>query len=167
MRLNWSKNVREERDSPWQLILPSMNSTYCVYLHLAIWLEVFIDFYPHASLTPFLFGFSTDIRDPEGGKLSKGIISDILGGHIFKVRNQQVANGVGHGPLGTHSIRKLASTHCRRSGATKDERDIRGRWKGKARVADVYDDVELPWPDIKVASMLCVGGLVDMCLEMK
>ena len=24
-RLNWSKNVREERDAPWQLMLPSMN----------------------------------------------------------------------------------------------------------------------------------------------
>ena len=158
VRLNWSKNVREERDSPWQILLPSMNPLYCVYLNLAIWLEIFLELYPHGNLTPFLFGFSTDTRDPEGATLSKKVASDVLGGKIFKERNKEVALGVGHGPLGTHSIRKLASTHSRRSGATKDERDIRGRWKGKARVADVYDDVELPWPDIKVASMLCPGG---------
>ena len=132
VRLNWSKNVREERDSPWQLLLPSMNPQYCAYLHLAIWLEVFIEFYPHATLTPFLFGFSTDIRDPQGGKLSKDIICSILGGRIFKEVNEQVANGIGHGPLGTHSIRKMASTHCRKAGATKDEKDYRGRWKGKS-----------------------------------
>ena len=160
VRLNWSKNVREERDAPWQLMLPSLNSLYCIYLNLALWLEVFIDFYPHANLTPFLFGFSTDTSDPKGAKLSKKIIMDIMGGKIFKAGNvlSAASNGGGHGPLGTHSIRKMASTHVRRSGAGKDERDIRGRWKGKTRVADVYDDVELPWPDVKMASMLCVGG---------
>ena len=38
VRLNWSKNVREERDSPWQIMLPSMNHLYYVYLNLALWL---------------------------------------------------------------------------------------------------------------------------------
>ena len=36
VRLSWSKNVHEERDSPWQIMLPSMNSLYYVYLNLAI-----------------------------------------------------------------------------------------------------------------------------------
>jgi len=54
------------------------------------------------------------------------------------------------GALRTHSVRKLSSTHSRRSRALKDERDIRGRWKGKTRVGDEYDDVELPWTGIKV-----------------
>ena len=40
----------------------------------------------------------------------------------------------------------------------KDEKDIRGRWKGTGRVSDVYDDVELPLPDAKVAEKLCGGG---------
>ena len=165
IRLNWSKNVHEERDAPWQLMLPSINSVYCVYLHLALWLEVLIEYYPHGNLTPFLFGFSTDTSDPKGAELSKGIMQDILGGHVFKAANIANANGSGHGPLGTHSVRKLASTHSRRSGATKDERDIRGRWKNKKRVADVYDDIELPWPDIKVASMLYIGGPCRYRLE--
>jgi len=158
-RLNWSKNVREERDAPWQLMLPSMNSIYCVYISLALWLEVFISKCPHAILTPYLFGFSQDCREEHGANLSKGIIQNILGGTIFKETNELVGTGVGsHGPIGTHSVRKFASTHSRKCGGTKDDRDIRGRWKGKARVGDRYDDVELPWPDVKVASMLCIGG---------
>ena len=158
-RLNWSKNVREERDAPWQLMLPSMNPIYCVYISMAIWLEVFIGKYPHAELTPYLFGFSTDTREQYGAELSKAMIQTILGGTIFKRTNALVGNGVGaHGPLGTHSVRKMASTHSQKCGGTKDDRDTRGRWKGKARVGDRYDDVELPWPDVKVASMLCIGG---------
>lgn len=60
--------------------------------------------------------------------------------------------------LGSHSIRKYAATFARRCGVTKDEKDIRGRWKGAGRVSDVYDDVELPYPDAKVAEKLCGGG---------
>jgi Transcriptional activator of glycolytic enzymes len=44
------------------------------------------------------------------------------------------------------------------AGVSKDEKDIRGRWKGKGRVSDVYDDVELPYPDCKVAEKLAMGG---------
>ena len=91
VQLNWSKNVQEERDAPWQIMLPSMNPAYFLYIHLAIWLEVFIALYMHASLTPFLFGFSTDFCDPEGGQLSKAITSKILRGKILCERNQQVA----------------------------------------------------------------------------
>jgi hypothetical protein len=36
-------------------------------------------------------------------------------------------------------------------------KDLRGRWR-KGRVSDVYDDIELPFPDAKVAGKLCVGG---------
>jgi hypothetical protein len=60
--------------------------------------------------------------------------------------------------LGSHSIRKFAATHARRSGCSKDDKDIRGRWKSKARVSDVYEDTELPYPDAKVAEKLCLGG---------
>jgi hypothetical protein len=33
-----------------------------------------------------------------------------------------------------------------------------GRWKARARVSDVYDDIDLPFPDVKVAGKLCLGG---------
>ena len=66
------------------------------------------------------------------------------------------ASGPSH--LGSHSIRKFAATHARKCGCTHDEKDIRGRWKTCKRVSDVYDDVELPYPDAKVAKKLCIGG---------
>ena len=136
VRLSWWKNVREERDSPWQIMLPSMNHLYYVYLNLALWLEVFLDFYTHTDLTPFLFGFSSDLRDPAGENLSKGIASDVIENKLFKAANNE-QGGPSGGLLGTYSNRKLDSTHTRRSCATKDERDIHGRWKVKTRVAEV------------------------------
>ena len=157
-RLNWSKNVGEERDAPWQLVMGSMNMAYCIYCTLSLWLEIFIGKYPHALLTPFVFGFSQDVTEKGGAQASKNMCQDIFGGHIFKEGNRAIIASGSSGALGTHSVRKLSSTHARRSGASKDDRDIRGRWKGKTRVGDRYDDVELPWPDIKVAQMLCMGG---------
>ena len=38
-RLRWSKNVRERRDCPPQIMLGSMNPVYCVMLSIAIFLE--------------------------------------------------------------------------------------------------------------------------------
>jgi hypothetical protein len=62
--------------------------------------------------------------------------------------------------LGTHSYRKKGSTHARKNGIGKDDRDLRGRRRGHKRVVDVYDDTELPWVDTKVAVTLCIGGPV-------
>jgi hypothetical protein len=61
------------------------------------------------------------------------------------------------GPVGTHSIRKYASTHARKNGCSKDEKDIHGRWMKGKRISDVYDDIELLFPDAKVAGKLCIG----------
>jgi hypothetical protein len=62
------------------------------------------------------------------------------------------------GPVGSHSVRKWASTHARKNGCGKAEKDIRGRWKKGRRISDVYDDIDLPNPDAKVAGRLCIGG---------
>ena len=40
-RMCWSKNVLEERDTPDQILLGSMNVQYCILLALGIYLEVF------------------------------------------------------------------------------------------------------------------------------
>jgi hypothetical protein len=54
-------------------------------------------------------------------------------------------------------VRKFGSTHARKCRCTKDEKYLRGRWK-KGRVSDVYNEIELPFPDAKVAGKLCIGG---------
>ena len=146
-RLNWSKNVEDERDAPWQIVLGAMNPVYCVLCRLGLWLETNLTNNPFAMASPYVFAFSEDITVPKGGQKAKDIAQVIFGQKVFP-GPQFVDNE--NGPLGSHSIRKYAATHARRCGVTMDEKDIRGRWKGKGRVSDVYDDVELPYPDAKV-----------------
>ena len=81
-RLNWLKNMGEERDAPWQLMMHSMNMDYCVYCSLSLWLKVFISKYPHALLIPFIFGFSQDITEKRGVNALKTICQDIFRGQI-------------------------------------------------------------------------------------
>lgn len=63
-KLDWSKNVLEERDAPWQAVLASGDHVYCVHLSLALWLELYCESSPTAPLTPYLFAFSEDTAIP-------------------------------------------------------------------------------------------------------
>jgi hypothetical protein len=153
VRLNWSKNVMEERDAPFQAVVASKDHTYCVHPVLAMWLEVYMENNPTALLTPYLFAFSDDTSVPDGGEKAKAMVQQVFNSAIF---NRPEFYETGN--LGSHSVRKYASTHSRKCGASKDEKDLRGRWKTSGRVSDVYDDIELPYPDAKVAGLLCIGG---------
>jgi hypothetical protein len=77
VRLNWSKNVNDERDAPFQLVLGSMNHVYCVLWSLGLWLELNLKVYPPAMESPYLFCFCDDFRIPEGGQKAKSIQSFI------------------------------------------------------------------------------------------
>jgi Transcriptional activator of glycolytic enzymes len=157
-RLNWSKNVSEERDAPWQVVLGSMDTAFCVLVSLSLWMEVNLRSNPNALLSPYLFNFCDDNSIPAGGQKSKET-AQIMFHKVFKMEEFNNAAVIGaDNMLGSHSIRKFAATHARRSGCSKDDKDIRGRWKSKARVSDVYEDTELPFPDAKVAEKLCIGG---------
>ena len=126
---------------------------FCVILSLGLWLEMNLRENVSAGLSPYVFSFSDDVGLASGNLKAKEIARTIFGQKIFKLEELSQI-----GMLGSHSIRKFAATHARRCGVTKDEKDIRGRWKGKGRVSDVYDDVELPYPDCKVAEKLAMGG---------
>ena len=61
VKLGWSKNVHEERDAPFQILLGAMNPSYCVLLSFAIFLEYW--FATHLGLTPncpFVFGLDKE-----------------------------------------------------------------------------------------------------------
>ena len=61
--------------------------------------------------------------------------------------------------IGTHSCRKYPATYARGCGATNDDVEILGRWKGgRNRVVNTYVDVKQEHIDAKVAGILCVGG---------
>ena len=140
-RLSWTKNVTEERDAPWQIVLGSADPAFDVLTTLGLWLEMHFRWNPNVA----------------GGVKSKNMARAAFTS-IFKME-EFAAGGAAPVGLGSHSIRKFAVTrHSRRSGCSKDERSLRGRWKSRRHVADVYEDTELPYPDAKVAELLCIGG---------
>jgi hypothetical protein len=76
---------------------------------------------------------------------------------IFKMQ-EFAAGGAVPEDLGSHSIRKFVVPHSGHSGCSKDEINLRGQWKSKCHLADVYEDTELPYPDAKVIKILRIGG---------
>jgi len=93
-RLNWSKNVQEERDSTQKLMLGSMEPIYCVLISLVLWLEFIIESNPVAEHT----------RIPEGGHSSMRNIEKKTK-EIFEAMGFSLVEG----PLGTHSVRKFGA----------------------------------------------------------
>ena len=59
------------------------------------------------------------------------------------------------GQVGTHSVRKGSATFASRSGCHKDWINQRGRWRGGKQQVDTYIDSYQPYPDARVASVLC------------
>jgi hypothetical protein len=55
---------------------------------------------------------------------------------VLRVVLRELELDLEEGEVGTHSIRKCASTHVRGNGVSKDDKDTRGRWKAAARVSD-------------------------------
>jgi hypothetical protein len=150
-KLTWSKNVHEQRGTPWQSLLGSLETGFCVLVNLGLWLEVFLSTTAGAHLSPYVFSFSNDNNIPAGGNKSKQKASNIFHG-IF------ADDFFGDGNLGSHSIRKFAATHCRNNGMSTDDVNVRGRWK-RSGVSDRYMDPNLPYVDIKACFSLCQGGM--------
>jgi hypothetical protein len=129
---------------------------FCVLTILALWLEMHFRLNPNALLLPYVFSFTDDTTVPAGGKESKEIASSAFT-RIFNME-EFADGGIVPDGLGSHSIQKFVSTHARRLGCTRDDKDFCGRWKSRSCVSDVYDDTGLSYPDAKVAGMLCIDG---------
>ena len=59
--MNWSKNVREERNCPDQFLLGSWDAVWCFLLGQAIYLEIYLFEFPTAN---YLFTESMDRKAP-------------------------------------------------------------------------------------------------------
>ena len=158
-RITWSKNVKDNTNSPTQILLPDMDPTTCVYLNLALWLEEWLEF-GNGDLSPWLFiegrtnqTSPTSEMDREAD-LGKARYSRALKSAIDNRAFHQAADE----KLGSHSIRKAAATKCRENGCPKDDLDYRARWSSK-RMQDAYVDSQLSWPDVNCASRLCFKGV--------
>ena len=62
-RLNWSKNVNDNRDAPWQVVLGSMDPV--------LWLEMNLRENVSAGLSPYVFSFLDNVGLPTGGLKAK------------------------------------------------------------------------------------------------
>ena len=159
-KIRWSKNVGEESACPEQILIASMDSKTCCYLSLALFLEHWIQ-YGEGTLSQWLFvdgianSESTFEQQNEeavkGNMRYRAAIKRALNTDTFKSTNTVQGN------LGSHSIRKLATSEVRRRGVPKDDVDYRARWK-VARMQDRYTDIQLNWPDVNAANNLCLGG---------
>ena len=149
----WSKNVSEERDAPQQILLGAMDESYCVFLALSIHLEIhlqggdgFKGDYPFG-----IYGGS-----PENTKKQVATC-------IHSVFDTNAAFDYNRDDeLGTHGIRKLAGSFAANNSCSPSEVELRGRWKSEGRKqVNTYINTTLPYPDAKVAAILCVGGPIN------
>lgn len=160
-KVAWSKNVNEERDCPDQIILGSNDPDFCCLIGLAAYLEC--RFTENWGNPRFLFGERED--DDEPLRMNDNycnVLKRQWGTAEFKALAAEV-----RGEIGTHSIRKFASTWAAEHGCTYNEVEIRGRWKGgrNGRVVNLYINVKQLPTDGKVASVLCVGQPVKYKLK--
>jgi hypothetical protein len=153
-KICWSKNIYDERSVVDQIVIGSQDSTLCVLTALAIMLENFPEHRDHL--------FCKNSQAPNNFKKA---VSDGLRNFLFSDsfhRSQPASQG----PIGSHSFRKFSATRARRMGASKDDTNKRGRWKGRrCGEGDNYIDPVLPFQDGFVAGLLCFGGPVRYALQ--
>lgn len=165
-RLAWSKNVHDKRDSPWQIIVGGDEWNLDVLLHFAIYLEMACESQFYRTSEQSFFGHQGDtpkrVKDRASAALKRRVIDNAGFREIFKSTGRFLLSGEKHkaARIGSHSFRKYAKTKARRSGiCSKDEVDLRGRWKSdNSKASAVYEDTHMPFPDAKVAFQLCHGG---------
>jgi hypothetical protein len=163
LKVTWSKNVREFRACPDQILLGSLNIHFCVLLHLALYLEEWIEDgnavagYDEA----FLFSSKTgkNWKGEDFGPISaktiyRKTLAAVYSSEAFLVVSCQMSKL----KLGSHSLRKFAATFAKHCGSTTSEIEERGRWKGcksNSRVVEgSYISQEQPYIDASVAHNL-------------
>ena len=140
IKMVWSKNIRSERESPTQIMFASMDPIVCPLLNLAVFMETV------GTEGGLLFGRSA--------KTAANFLKQVYSSPLFTSQRP--------GKLGTHSMRKGPATYASRFGCQKDWINQRGRWRGGKQQVDTYIDVFQPYPDARVAGVLC--GVRGPCM---
>lgn len=166
-RTKWSKNVKNFRNCPDQIMFGSKNWKDCLYVHLAVYLEAWL----RMNLQTVRFLFTSDMCNVNGpSRLNQNYINKVRKtaweNAEFKALEDQVGAEDDRQGIGGHSLRKFASTDCKRKGAHREEVEYRGRWigsKNKSVCATSYIDTDDPYTDAYVAALGCDEGAV--CYE--
>ncbi|CAB9496607.1 expressed unknown protein [Seminavis robusta] len=168
-KTRYSKNVRSIRDCPDQILLGADDWKVCPQLNLAIYLDKWLEMHPDAV---HLFTTNDDTKKgPNNLKQQyanriKGVVWDQA---EFQALEDQVGNQRDKKGVGTHSMRKFASTKASRRGATPRHVEYRGRWVGdkSGRVVSIrYIDKRDDYVDAFVAGLLCNGGPIKYCTDL-
>jgi len=160
-KVAWSKNVHEERECPDQIILGANDPDFCPLIGLAGWLESRVE--ENWGNTRYLFGDHPDEDEPM--RMNANYANNL--NKVWKKNEFKELAAEVRGEIGTHSIRKFASTWAAEHGCTANEVEIRGRWKGgrNGRIVNLYINVQQLPTDGKVAGTLCVGQPVKYKLK--
>jgi hypothetical protein len=113
-----------------------MNPLVCPLLNLAVYVEMF-----------GTRGFGWKIFDCS----STGGFTD----NLKKLFSSLYFKSVKLGFVGSHSLCKGPSTYASRFGLLRDWISLHGCWRGKMKQVNTNIDVDVPFPDAKVASVLC------------
>ena len=116
--IRWSKNVYEERDSLTQCLFASTDSRLCCNIALAAHVEYF--FQCHTSITnnTKLFGYGKKSDD----SWAQTVLRKVIKSEAFILKSHS------SGLIGTHSVRKGASTYIAKKGISREYVKLRGRW---------------------------------------
>jgi len=169
--VKWSKNVKDHRNCPDQLLLASMDYKTCMFIALSLWLEYFLNNHPEAEY--MMTSGRPDDKSLKAHKKFTAAISKTYRNRlvqlVFKNKDfKSIYKGNDKRPLGLHSKRKMGSTQAKRRGAAGDQIDHRGRWvqkKGSRIVNGVYIDPEDVYSDAVCASKLALGGPIKYKLK--
>jgi hypothetical protein len=131
-----SKNIRSEHDMPTQIFFASMDPLVCPVLNLAVYVE--------------MFGMQGSGRKSFDWKSNRKFAEYLE--IIFACSHFKAARA---GKLGAHSLCKGPSTYASQFDLLKDWISLRGHWRASKKQVDTYIDVDMPYPDAKVANILC------------
>ena len=149
-KISWSKTVKRDKAIPQQIVMGAIDSKYCALIGLAIHMECFRSKFggPHGDFLFALAGVETGVPAASKTRARDGLKSAL--------RNPNFVLE-GENMLGTHSVRKFATSYARWCGCQEGDIHARGRWSND-KVIHRYISSTLPYPDAKIASVLCQGG---------
>lgn len=155
--VNWSKNVLDERDCPPQILLGAVNASFCVILSLALYMET--RFGLHGLDFTYIFATGHDENAPK--RATNNYYKSVKKWAFVHPRVLQIQTRISGG-IGVHSVRKFASTYCKRLGRTQEEIDCRARWKRQksSRISSRYISPEQPTIDARCCETLCIDGAI-------
>ena len=170
--VRWSKNVRDSRNCPDQVLMASMDYNSCIFVALALWLEHFLHHHPGAEFMMTEKTLPPSASKKERSTFIKAIIKTYRN-RVFqlvykKPEFESIYQGNDQRGLGVHSKRKMGSTQAKKRGASGEQVDHRGRWvskKGSRIVNQVYIDPEDEYADAFVGARLCLGSAIKYKLR--